>query len=260
VSAVERVASADGTEIAYRAVGDGEPVLFVHGSGTSGADWAFTLPFLRERFTVVTMDRRGRGRSGDAAEYAMEREAEDVLAVLDAAGAEKLVAHSYGALCSILAVQKTDRVRRLVLYEPPIAVRKHRPVERLKEMLAAGEADAAMEGFLASAGTPPEQLATIRSSQAWPVLLDALPALPRELDAAAEWRSPAGPIDIPTLFLLGANTDNPVYLDGIGDLRAAFRHHRSETIPGQKHVAHVFAAEAFAELIGAFLADPGGYT
>ena len=260
MSSVERVASADGTVIAYRSVGSGEPVLFVHGSGTSGADWTVVLPLLRERFTVVTMDRRGRGRSGDGGDYAMAREAEDVLAVLDAVGAKRLVAHSYGALCSILAVQETDRLRRLVLYEPPIAVREHRPVERLKEMLAAGEADAAMEGFLASAGAPPEQLATLRSSPAWPVLLDALPALPRELDAASGWRPPAGPIDIPTLFLLGADTDNAVYLDGIEDLRAAFRNHRSETIPGQKHVAHVFAAEAFAERIGAFLAEPGGYT
>jgi pimeloyl-ACP methyl ester carboxylesterase len=50
--------------------------------------------------------------------------AEDVLAVLDAVGADRLVAHSYGALCSILAAQRTERLRALVLYEPPIGVRE----------------------------------------------------------------------------------------------------------------------------------------
>jgi pimeloyl-ACP methyl ester carboxylesterase len=248
---LQHVDSADGTRVAYRASGGGEPLLMVHGSGTSSADWVFALPVLRERFTVVTMDRRGRGASGDAPEHAMSREAEDVLAVLDAVGAELLVGHSYGALCSILAAEQTDRLRRLVLYEPPIAV-KEDSLGALDHLVAAGRLDEALEGFLRAAGTSDEQLAAIRASPAWDVLLDAMPALPRELHACAEWRHPRGPIDVPTLLLLGGDTRSSVYLDGLDDLQAAFTDVRRETIPGQLHVAHVFAAEAFAGLITDF--------
>jgi pimeloyl-ACP methyl ester carboxylesterase len=251
VSEVQQATSADGTPIAYRAWGDGPPIVFVHGVGTSGADWTFVQPLLRDRFTVVAMDRRGRGASGDHSAYAMEREAEDVLAVLDAVDAELLVGHSYGGLCSVLAAQRTDRLRRLVLYEPPIGVRE-RDAAALDELVARGDVDAALEAFLRGAGTPEDQLALIRSSPAWPVLLDAVPALPRELRAASEWRNPPGPIDVPTLYLLGADTTSPAYLTGLDDLLAAFPDLRRDVIPGQQHVGHVFAAPVFAELVADF--------
>jgi pimeloyl-ACP methyl ester carboxylesterase len=254
VAAPQYAESRDGTRIAYRASGTGPAVVFVHGAGTSGADWVFALPFLRERCTVVAMDRRGRGASEDGPGYAMEREAEDVLAVLDAVGAELLVGHSYGALCSILAAERTDRLRRLVLYEPPIAVTDDR-LTGLEELVARGDLDAALEGFLRNAGAPDEQFDAIRSSPAWPVLLDAVPALPRELRASAAWRHPRGPIDVPALFLLGADTRSRVYLEGQDDLRSAFPNSRLELIPDQRHIAHVFAAEAFAELVADFCAD-----
>jgi pimeloyl-ACP methyl ester carboxylesterase len=255
VTAVGHVASTDGTRIAYWVSGAGDPVLFVHGSATSGADWLFVLPLLRERFTVVTMDRRGRGDSGDGPDYAMEREAEDVRAVLDAVDGTLLVGHSYGALCSILAAERTDRLRRLVLYEPPIAVREGDWLKGLDELVATGELDAALAGFLRSAGAPGEQFDAIRSSPAWSALLKAVPALPRELHACARWRHPGGSIDVPALFLRGADTKSPVYLEGLDDLQAGFPNRSSEMIPGQRHFAHVFAPEAFAGHIADFCAD-----
>jgi pimeloyl-ACP methyl ester carboxylesterase len=251
VPAVQHADSADGTPIAYRTSGSGDPIVFVHGSSTSGGDWAFVTPFLSDRFTVVAMDRRGRRASGDGPEYAMAREAEDVLAVLEAVGGELLVAHSYGALCSVLAAERTDRLRRLVLYEPPISVRD-RDLGRLEQLVAEGDLDTALEGFLVAAGTPDDQLALIRSSPAWEVLLDAVPVLPRELRAGAAWRHPSGPIEVPTLHLVGAKTDSPVYLNGLDELLAGFSDARREAIPGQRHVGHVFAAEAFARLVADF--------
>jgi pimeloyl-ACP methyl ester carboxylesterase len=251
VTAVQHTASADGTPIAYRVSGSGEPVVLVHGAGTSSADWVFVQPFLADRYAVVGMDRRGRGKSGDAGHYAMEREAEDILAVLDATGAELLVGHSYGALCSMLAACRTDRLRRLVLYEPPIAARAD--FKPLADLVERGELDAALEAFLSGAGAPPDQLDVIRSSPAWPVLLDAVPTVPRELSACAAWQNPKGPIDVKTLFLLGGDTSAEVYLDGLDELQSAFPDVRQERIPGQFHIAHVFAAEAFAGLVADFL-------
>jgi pimeloyl-ACP methyl ester carboxylesterase len=229
-------------------------VLFVHGAATSGADWLFALPLLRDRFTIVTIDRRGRGASADAPAYALEREAEDILAVLDEVGGELLVAHSYGALCAIRGAELTDRLRRLVLYEPPVALTEEMATD-VERVAATGEPDALIEGFLRSAGTSAEQFEAIRASPAWPALLDAAPAVPRELRAAAsEWSRPAEPIDVPTLLLLGAETTNPVYLEGLDELQACFPDSRRELIPDQLHVAHVFAAEAFAGLVADFLA------
>jgi pimeloyl-ACP methyl ester carboxylesterase len=244
--------SADGTRIAYRESGEGDPLLLVHGSATSSADWVFALPSLRDRFTVVTMDRRGRGQSGDGPDHAMDREAEDVLAVLEAVGAELLVGHSYGALCSILAATRTERLRRLVLYEPPIGVSEDGALAGLDRLVAAGDLDTALEGFLKAAGAADDQLEAIRSSPAWPVLLDAVPALPRELHACAAWRHPEGPMRVPTLFLVGGETRSPVYLDGLDVLQSAFVDQRLEHIPGQQHVGHVFAAETFARFVNDF--------
>ena len=224
----------------------------MHGAATSGTDWVFALPHLRERFAVVSMDRRGRGRSGDSPEYAMEREAEDVLAVLEAVGGELLLGHSYGALCSIVAAQRTDRLRKLVLYEPPIAVRPTF-LDRMEELVAQGETETVLAAFLAGAGVL-EHVELIRASRAWPVLLDAVPALPRELRAASRWRNPETPIDVPTLFLRGGDTTSVAYLDTFEDLQAAFTDSRLELLPGQTHVAHVLAAEAFAAAVTEFCA------
>jgi pimeloyl-ACP methyl ester carboxylesterase len=252
---VGHVNSRDGTRLAIRRSGAGEPLVLVHGSGTSSADWAFTAQHLQDRFEVVTFDRRGRGRSGDGPSYEMARESQDVLAVLEATGAELLVAHSYGALCAMLAAKEAPRLRRLVLYEPPIAVKPDGGLDDLERRVAAGRLDSALEGFLRVAGVPDDQLSAIRSSPAWHVLLDAVPVLPRELRAAAVWRRPVDPIPIPTLFLLGGETSASVYLDGLDELQQTFPNSERRLISGQRHVAHVFAPEEFARLAGGFCAE-----
>ena len=250
---MDQVRSADGTQIACRSIGEGPPLVLVHGTGTTSGDWVGLLPFLRSRFTVVTMDRRGRGRSGDGPEYSMEREAEDVLAVLEAVDGELLVGHSYGGLCSMVAAARTERLRRLVLYEPPIAV-PERWAQGVRDRVEGGDGEQVLSGFLAAVGMGDDQLAAIRSSAAWPVLLGTVSTLPRELLAAADWPVPEGPLDVPTLYLVGADTTNRSYLDGLGKLLTRFTDVTHEELPGQLHVAHVFAAEAFAERIAAFCA------
>jgi pimeloyl-ACP methyl ester carboxylesterase len=253
---MEHVTSADGTEIAYRATGEGEPVLLVHGAIASSADWAFAAPRLRGAFRAISMDRRGRGRSGDAGEYAMEREAEDIAAVLEATGARAVVAHSYGALCTLLALERGAPIERLVLYEPPLSLPPG-AAERIDELeghLAAGAVDAAAAAFLASAGASEAELELIRASPAWPYLCDAAPTLPRELRSCLTWETPAGPFDIPTLLLIGADTDSPVYLDGVAGVERAFPALERDELAGQRHIAHVMAADAFAARVAAFLA------
>lgn len=244
-----RVASADGTSIAYRLSGDGDPVLLVHGTATSGADWVPVLPFLRERFAPVTMDRRGRGRSADGVTYAIEREVEDLAAVMAATSARHVVAHSYGALCAIQAAASGVPMDALVVYEPPIGPRRAGAAAGVD----AGEPDAAVIRFLLDIDVTAEEVDVIRASPAWPILCDAAPTIPRELDAQARWERPAGPVDVPTLLLVGEDTRAPVFLDGLDSLAAAFPAHRHQRLPGQRHLAHVQTPEAFAAAVAAFL-------
>ncbi len=89
--------STDGTPIAYETVGAGPPLVLVHGSVSDRGYWAPVSPALAEDYTVVTVDRRGRGASGDTTPCTIEREFEDVAAVVDAIGVPvHLVGHSYG--------------------------------------------------------------------------------------------------------------------------------------------------------------------
>lgn len=127
-STLEYVTSRDGTRIACQRSGEGQPLVLVH--GTTGAHWSFNLllPSLVGRFTVYSVDRRGRGESGDREEYAIEWEFEDVAAVVDSIGKPAtLFGHSYGATLALGAALLTDNVHRLILNEPAPGSRRCRP-------------------------------------------------------------------------------------------------------------------------------------
>lgn len=79
---LEEVVSQDGTRIAVWRSGEGAPLVLVHGTVADHSRWAPVLPAFEARFTVLAIDRRGRGQSGDADDYALERESEDVAAVV----------------------------------------------------------------------------------------------------------------------------------------------------------------------------------
>ena len=96
------VASRDGTQIAYWTSGSGPPLVLVHGAPADHTRWRPLLPYLEPYVTVHALDRRGRGASGDALEYRLEREYEDVAAVVDAVAASgqpvDVYGHSHGGI------------------------------------------------------------------------------------------------------------------------------------------------------------------
>jgi pimeloyl-ACP methyl ester carboxylesterase len=125
------VVSRDGTEIAAWRSGSGPPLVLVHGGTTDHTNWDGVVSELGRHFTVYAMDRRGRGGSGDAPTYAVEREFEDVATIVDRLGGPvHLMGHSYGALCALEATRLTSNIAKLVLYEPPpsVAARASHPV------------------------------------------------------------------------------------------------------------------------------------
>src|ERR1700738_3359572 len=118
---METITSKDETMIAYQSSGTGPPLELVHGPTADHTRWTPILPALERHFNVYALDRRGRGGSGDAEQYAIEREFEDIVALVNSIDEPVfLLGHSYGALCSLEAARRTANVRKLVLYEPPI--------------------------------------------------------------------------------------------------------------------------------------------
>lgn len=143
---MQTVASRDGTRIAFWQSGGGPPLLLVHGATADHTTtWRFVLQEFERRFTVYAMDRRGRGGSGDSAEYNLRREAEDIVAVIDSIGEPvNMLGHSYGGLCAIEAALLTTNLRRLILYEgvPLRGTDGYKPgvIDRLEAMLRGGDA------------------------------------------------------------------------------------------------------------------------
>jgi pimeloyl-ACP methyl ester carboxylesterase len=115
--------SADGTRIAFWRDGQGPPLLLVHGGACDHLAWYFVVPVLAQAFTVYTYDRRGHGESGNVLPYAVEREVEDVEAMLVAIGEPAhLLGHSAGGILALEAAERVDNLLSLILYEPAYVV------------------------------------------------------------------------------------------------------------------------------------------
>jgi pimeloyl-ACP methyl ester carboxylesterase len=253
----EQVVSADGTPIAVWRSGEGPPLVLVHGAAADHSRWAPVLPALGERFTVLAIDRRGRGRSGDADDYALEREFEDVAAVVESAGeGVNLLGHSHGGLCAVEAALLTDRLDKLVLYEPPMGFLATPPevVARLEELLAAGRREELLTLFMREvAGLPPDQVELMRSLPAWEARLAAADTIPREERVNREYAFDPDrfrELRVPTLYLQGGDSPEPFRKAGEA-LRAALPDCRVVVMPGQRHAAMDTGTELFlAEVLG----------
>lgn len=266
---LSRVTSRDGTEIAYRSSGAGPPLLLVHGTAGVGERFAPLLPYLEPHATVHVMDRRGRGASGDAPDYAMAREFEDVAAVVDAiaAGSGSAVdvyGHSYGGECAWGAALLTSNIRRLVLYEgwapvkpgafdyPPEAEAK------LDALVADGKRGEALETFMREVVQVPEKdIAAVKAQPTWPARVGAVHTINREIRAFFNHRfdpEEASKIDVPVLVLTGSETP-PELKDDPEAIAAALPDARIGVLEGQQHIADVLVPEAFAGQVLTFLRD-----
>ena len=214
------VTTVSGTPVAYWRYGKGPPLVLVHGAVADHSRWNPVLPALEERFTVYAIDRRGRGGSGDAEDYSVEEEFEDVAAVVDSLGEPvNLLGHSYGGLLALEAALLTRNVRKLVLYDPGIEVGgeeiyPHEVVERMEAMLEAGDRAGVVETTMREvAGLAPEVIEYMRAQPIWQARVDAAHTIPRELRAVKAYSfDPERFRDLATPALLVAGGDSPVAL------------------------------------------------
>ncbi|WP_276274213.1 alpha/beta fold hydrolase [Haloarcula litorea] len=263
---MEIVISADGTPIAYERTGSGPPLVLVHGSADLHTFWdlAGARSAFAEDCTVYAMDRRGRGESGDAAEYTLEREAEDVAAVVNAIDEPvTLLGHSSGALFSLEAALHTDNLRKLILNEPPVAVGDHElnveeTVTEMRRLLEDGEREQALVLFLQEvAQLAPEELDAARSASIWKEMVNAANTLPRELQAIAEYEFDAArfvEMTTPTLVLSGGESP-PFYKDATEVVTGALPNSRLVTFDGHAHEPMNTAPDRFVDEVLAFVRE-----
>jgi pimeloyl-ACP methyl ester carboxylesterase len=261
---VYTITSKDGTQIAYRRSGEGPPLVLVHGAAADHGRWRPVLPALEEHFTVYAVDRRGRGGSGDAAGYAIEREFEDVASVVASIRQPvNLLGHSYGALCSLEAALLTRNIRKLMLYEPAMHItgeKIHPPgtIERLKALLAEGDRDGVVATTMREiAGLSPEQVEVLRTLPVWQARVAAAHTIPRELRAFERYRfAPErfGDLRVPTLLLGGG--ESPSYMKVANEtVQGALPDSRIVVMPGQGHAAMDTGTDLFTAEVMRFLAD-----
>ncbi|MFV0460696.1 MAG: alpha/beta fold hydrolase [Actinomycetales bacterium] len=254
---------ADGTQVGYHVVGQGPPLVIVHGSITEAADWFAVAGELAEQFTCHVLDRRGRGASGDDERYALATEASDIATLLEIAGpGSMLLGHSYGAICTLEAVRLSAVPSALLLYEPPLPIESPTAGEHLApyaQAIADGDADAAMliacEHFLR---VSPEETAMMQGSPLWPHLCELAPTWTRELreiDLTKDRLGAYADLSVPTLLLVGEQS--PSHLVGASHwLDERMPDSRLVVLPGQGHLANILAPALLADAIRDFAATP----
>jgi pimeloyl-ACP methyl ester carboxylesterase len=261
---VDIVTSQDGTPIAYQRSGSGPPLLLVHGAVGDHTRWASVLPTLEQHFTVYAMDRRGRGESGDAPDYALEREFEDVAAMVDSIGGQiNLLGHSFGGLCALEAALGTSRLRRLVLDEPDVLAPADPSDEalcRIRGLIDAGDREGALILFLGEiAKVSPRDIDTLRSLPSWPARVAMVHTALREQQALDNYRSDVArfkDLAVPTLLVLGGNSA-PENRANIALLAASLPHSRIAVIPGEGHLSMLGAPEIWTREVLGFLTEEG---
>jgi pimeloyl-ACP methyl ester carboxylesterase len=261
--------SADGTVIAYETRGEGPPLILVDGAlcsremGPSPA----VAERLAAQFTVVAYDRRGRGHSGDTPPYAVEREIEDLAALLAAVGGSAYACgFSSGAVLALDAAAHGLPITSLALYEPPFIVDDSRApvaadyIEQLTTSLAANRRGDAVRRFMLAVGMPAPLVALMRFTPAWRKLKRVAHTLPYDAEImrdtqsgrplpAARWRA----AQVKTVVLVGGKSPE-FFHNGTKMLAGLLPNAEQRSLPGQ---THMIKAKALAPVLIEHFAGPG---
>lgn len=260
---MQKVTSKDGTTIGFRKSGSGPPLLLIHGTTADHRRWSGILPSFEQHFTVYAMDRRGRGASTDAPEYAVIREAEDVAAVLEHIGEPVFVlGHSYGAVCALESALLTDKIRRLVLYEPPIPtgvpMYPENVPDRMQTLIDRDSLEAALELFMREVVRMPEhELKAYRQLPMWKVRIKLAPTIPRELAIDRSYQFDPKRFthyQVPMLLLLGGDSPD-LFRRAVAVLDSTLTSCTVVTLPGQQHIAMDTNPELFVDEVLQFLLE-----
>jgi len=260
------VSSKDGTLISSQCYGAGRPLVIISGALFASELWLKVMPLLSSQRCAVVLDRRGRGKSGNGSSYAPERELEDISAVITGLGGSvDLLGHSSGAILALQVAQAAPaQLERLVVYEPPVFFAAEDRIasdlpERLEALLAAGQAEAAVETFLREGPRVSEaELRGMKAGSAWPQMVSGL-AHTVPYDSRVQRGFSADPpslarVRIPTRMLLGSASP-PRMRSAAETLVARLPNATVSELAGQQHVAMLTAPALFANAVNEFLAS-----
>ena len=255
------IESADGTTLAFEVSGEGPPIIFVGGAFNTRSTTAPLAAALRDRFTTLNLDRRGRGKSGDTPPYAVEREMDDLDAMIRAAGGSAAVfGYSSGATLALKAAARGGAVTKLVVYDAPFAVAEGHPrlptglPDELDRLIAAGRRGDAVELYQRVAvGIPEEGIRRMRQAPFRPALEAIAHTLSYDARIVGDLTLPTDltrSIAAPTLVVDGA-TSPPVMRSAAEALVRTLPDARRRTLAGQ---GHDLSPEALRPVLLEFLA------
>ena len=241
---IQTVTSKDGTKLAVDISGSGPAIVLVSGGSVDRGSNAGLAEALKADFTTYNYDRRGRGDSGDTAPYAVEREIEDIEAVIALAGGRAhLYGSSSGAALALEAAAAGAPVDKLVLWEPPYNVDPEgRPpadsVEQLDRMVAEGRRGDAATFFMVDMVRMPAEFAAFAKTQPWWPAQEALAhTLAYDARVMGDYAPPvatAAKIAVPTIILTG-DASFPFMHPTADVLAAAIPDARTGRLEGQEH-------------------------
>ena len=240
--------SRDGTTIAYDRQGQGPALILVDGALTVHSSGSGELArLLSPRFTVYGYDRRGRGGSGDTPPYAVDREIDDIEALIDRAGGPAfLYGHSSGGpLAMRAAVRLGRKITGIAMYEPPYnndpdaQESWSRYLGQLRQALAEGRHGDAVALFMRFVGTPAERIEGMRRAPFWPGMEAVAPTLAYDHAAilGEPWSVPAelaARVPVPALVMSG-DAGLPFMPDAARVLSQAIPQGRLRMLAGQTH-------------------------
>jgi len=207
------------------------------------------------------MDRRGHGQSGDSSEYTLQKGAEDVAAVVDSRpGPVFVLGHSIGGVFALEATFLTDKISKLVLYEPPLQDRNHGAVvTKMENMIRAGDSERALVTFLQEiVMVSAKQIDEMKAQSSWSGRVAGIGKQIREIRALDQYRFDADRmrgLKVPTLLLTGSKTASPDLKRAISSLMDCLPNRSLFVFQGQEHNAMDRIPQAFAETVTKFLLD-----
>ncbi|MER8085374.1 alpha/beta fold hydrolase [Streptomyces sp. NPDC058316] len=257
---MDKILSRDGTLIAYRRRGEGPPVILVGGALSTAATDAPLARLLAPRLGVITYDRRGRGSSGDSGPYRVEREIEDLAALVAAAGGRaSLFGTGAGGALALEAQAAGLPVDLLAVYEPPYTPGasgerfKACCTARLHRLLTAGDRAGAVELFLSVTGVPADMIARMRRAPLWRDLVSMAHTLAYDDALLGNGAIPAerfASVTARTLVVCGGFSPERARLSSRA-LADALPRARHRTLTGQTHdLAPHAVAPVLAEFFG----------
>jgi pimeloyl-ACP methyl ester carboxylesterase len=261
----KRIRSADGTTIAFEAIGRGAPLVLVGGALSDRAAPASGTPLaamLAHRFTVFSYDRRGRGDSGDTPPWAIAREIEDLAALIAAAGGSAAVfGNSSGGLLALDAAAQGLAITRLAVHEPPVLLDATRAAAfgalawQLDPVIAADRRGEAVERYFTRAmQMPGEAIARLRRSPMWPDFEELAHTLSYDLwiTARGAARLAEAPSVRPPTLAMDGSASPPWMREAIEAVARAIPRGRHRTLEGETHAVDPKAlALALEDFLGA---------